>query len=70
MPIAKNGRSIQINCLIPIRTITQELTWQTAVDITLTHLCIDYYLAYLKYSNKYAIAANVTANVKFGNIFR
>jgi hypothetical protein len=31
--IVKNGRSIQINCLIPIRTITQELTWQTAMDI-------------------------------------
>jgi hypothetical protein len=36
--IVKNGRSIQINCLIPIRTITQELTWQTAMDITSTHI--------------------------------
>jgi hypothetical protein len=26
MLIVKNSRSIQINCLIPIRTITQELT--------------------------------------------
>jgi hypothetical protein len=38
MLIAKNGRSIQINCLIPIRTITQDLTQQTAVDITSTHM--------------------------------
>jgi hypothetical protein len=38
MLIVKNGRSIQINCLILIRTITQELTWQTAMDITSTHM--------------------------------
>jgi hypothetical protein len=38
MLIVKNGRSIQINCLIHIRSITQELTRQTAMDITLTHV--------------------------------
>ena len=30
-------------------------------------MCINYSLAYLKYLNKYAIATNVTANIKFGS---
>src|SRR6266481_5105357 len=42
-------------------------TQQTTVDIKYT--CISYSLGYLKYLNKYALTANVSAYVKYVNTF-
>ena len=57
--------SHQIQFLFPyLAKECWEHAWQTVVDIICTHtVCISYPLAYFKYFKKYALTANVSANV-------
>ena len=58
------SHSHQIQFLFPYLAKECWHAWQTMVDIICTHtVCISYPLAYFKYFKKYALTANVSANV-------